>query len=88
MAHFRATIEGNRGRASRLGTKKSGLEITVNGWHIGVDIWVRYDEKTDQDIITIHRTCGSGGESTARHIATIYEKQRPASCDDPNIILH
>lgn len=36
MAQFRATIQGQRGGTSRLGSKRSGLNTTTNGWNIGV----------------------------------------------------
>lgn len=38
MAQFRATIEGNRGEASRLGHKGSGIRAQVNGWSGGVNV--------------------------------------------------
>lgn len=37
MAHFRGTVVGNRGQASRLGTK-SGINVTCRGWDLGVDV--------------------------------------------------
>lgn len=38
MAHFRATIQGQRGEASRLGSEKSGIMARVNGWTAGVRV--------------------------------------------------
>lgn len=32
MAHFYGTLNGNRGEATRLGTKASGIEATVETW--------------------------------------------------------
>jgi len=32
VAHFRGTVQGNQGEASRLGSKRSGLRATVNAW--------------------------------------------------------
>lgn len=75
MAHFRATIEGNRGQASRLGTKKSGIVATINGWDIGVRVWIHFDENIQQDIIHIRQTGGSGGQDPYNGLSTtIFEK--------------
>lgn len=59
MAQFRATIKGSRGRASRLGTKKTGMVVTVNGWTAGVIIYADHDPDTGRDSFTIYRTAGS-----------------------------
>lgn len=53
MAHFRGTIQGARGEASRLGHKTSGLTTTNNGWHQGVKVraWVDGEGHDIHDII-------------------------------------
>ena len=61
MAQFRGTIQGNRGRASRLGTKNSGLSVSANGWHIGVR--VELDHVDSKDIATVYLTGGSSGRN-------------------------
>ena len=38
MAHFRAVIKGNRGEASRLGTKSTGIRTKLQTW--GYDVIV------------------------------------------------
>ncbi|MGE0576123.1 MAG: hypothetical protein AB7F22_07675 [Reyranella sp.] len=58
MAHFRGTVQGIRGQASRLGSKASGLEITANGWDGGVT--VRLYERNGKDWARITLTGGSG----------------------------
>lgn len=60
MAQFRASVQGQRGDASRLGGKSSGISARVNGWHLGVDVFGSYDEKTDSDIFVVSITGGSG----------------------------
>jgi len=57
MAQFRGTIEGNRGEASRLGTKASGLTVTANGWDTGVR--VELSHRAGRDVVLIYRTGGS-----------------------------
>ena len=36
MAHFRGTVQENRGETSRLGSRNSGLVATCDGWNIGL----------------------------------------------------
>lgn len=59
MARFRGTIQGNRGEASRLGTKGSGLGVTCNGWNGGVSVYADVNTK-DEDVFYIYATAGSG----------------------------
>ena len=51
MAQYRAIIKGNRGEASRLGSKSSGLEARVNGWDLGVYVEVQHIEGKDRIFI-------------------------------------
>lgn len=53
MAHFRAKILGNRGPASRLGSKKSGLWARLNGWQGEIVVDLSYDEERDRDVYHI-----------------------------------
>lgn len=73
MAQFRATIKGNRGTASRLGTKKSGITARINGWNIGARVDILHDEKTGKDKIYIYATSGSNGAGMDKSIATLEE---------------
>jgi hypothetical protein len=61
MAHFRAVIEGNRGPASRLGSKSSGIVARINGWHSGVIVEATYDTVTGRDVFFVRATGGSSG---------------------------
>jgi len=53
MAHFRGTLQGNRGRASRLGTKNGGLCVTAASWEGRVAVRLWYDEETRKDCCTV-----------------------------------
>ena len=71
MAQFRGTVGGNRGAASRLGTKSSGLTTTCNGWDDGVTVHAHYDEEEGEDVFEIYVTGGSNGRKGDRHLATV-----------------
>jgi len=74
MGHFRATIEGNRGKASRLGTKSSGIAATVNGWDCGITVRAYHNRTTDRDEFDVTLTSGSGhGPSKHLGIFTKYD---------------
>ena len=67
MAHFRGTIHGNRGTASRLDSKNSGLYATVNGWNSGITVSASVNEKgEDEFIVTL--TSGSNHRLSSRHL--------------------
>lgn len=78
MSQFYADIAGNRGPASRMGTKGSGIESHTRGWHVGCKVRCHYDEETDSDIVYVYRTSGSGGNGSSILIATLYQDGRIA----------
>jgi hypothetical protein len=53
MAHFLAAIKGHRGEASRLGSKKSGLDATAASWQGAVDVRLWHDAKTGRDMARV-----------------------------------
>lgn len=59
MAQFRAVIQGQRGQASRLGSKKSGASAVVNGWRVGVRVNAYHE--AGRDVIEVYATGGSNG---------------------------
>ncbi len=71
MAHFIAMIHGDRGVVSRLGTKKSGIGATVEGWDSGVRVQGWHRSGSDQDVFEIHATTGSIGRGDDRLIGSV-----------------
>lgn len=61
MAQFYGEIQGQRGKASRMGGKSSGLWAHIRGWHVGARIECSYDAATDEDVIEVRATGGSSG---------------------------
>jgi len=60
MARYRATIQGDRGETSRLGTAKSGITAYINGWNIGVRVAIQPDPADpNKDCIWVISTGGS-----------------------------
>lgn len=69
MAHFRATIHGQRGPASRLGSPKSGIHARINGWDLGVEIEARVVD--GKDVFYVFKTSGSNAKELPLLIARI-----------------
>ena len=69
MSQFYASIEGNRGEATRMGTKASGIHGHIRGWSVGarVDVW--HDDETGLDQVSVYATGGSNARSRERLIA-------------------
>lgn len=68
MAQFRAVIRGQRGEASRLGSKNSGIDARINGWTSGVRVAARHEDGVD--VFDVFATAGSG-YGPDRLIATV-----------------
>ena len=64
MARFRAIIQGCRGSASRLGSKRSGIDADINGWHGGISVRTWVDANRDMVCVSING--GSGGVGTPK----------------------
>lgn len=62
MAQYRATIRSKGGSTSRLGDKR-GMVVRVNGWNIGIQVFISYDEELQCDRISIFETGGSNDPS-------------------------
>lgn len=71
MSQFYAEVQGNRGAASRMGTKASGMWAHVRGWHVGVRVSCWHDSATGEDVIEIRKTGGSSGADQNEPLATI-----------------
>ena len=69
MAQFYAEIQGNRGMASRMGTKSSGMWSHIRGWNIGAKVYCRHEN--GKDVIYVYKTCGSTGHRSDELIAKI-----------------
>lgn len=57
MAQFYAEIQGNRGEATRMGTKNSGMYCHTRGWHNGVKVLSNHYNGEDEHQIFL--TSGS-----------------------------
>lgn len=88
MAHFYGELQGNRRKVTRCGDKRSGMWCHVRGWHVGVEVEIVYDEKNDQDVITISRTTGSSGLWGKEVIATIREGEKTELAQKPETARH
>ena len=71
MAQFRGTIQGNRGEASRLGTKSSGMYAEINGWNKGIRVTASH--KDGKDYFWVQETGRSNRNNTLKFIAEIFE---------------
>lgn len=67
MAQFYGSIQGNRGEATRLGSRSSGMVATVNGWDVGARVVIRHID--GEDVIYVYRTGGSNNAVAHEMIA-------------------
>ena len=72
MARFYASIQGNRGEASRMGTPASGMTGHIRGWNVGVRVRC-YVTSGGKDVCEVYSTGGSNGGAPEKLIARILE---------------
>lgn len=79
MSHFYANIQGNRGEATRQGTKESGMFGHIRSWNTGIRVNVAHYDLTPEekrakntpegaeakDVFLVHTTGGSGGDASS-----------------------
>jgi hypothetical protein len=53
MSHFYGTLNGNRGEATRCGSKDSGMTTYCASWSGAVHCQAHYNEKTDEDWVLV-----------------------------------
>lgn len=53
MAHFRGEVAGQRGTASRLGSRVSGLRTTAASWEGAVEVTLTRDESASHDVAEV-----------------------------------
>lgn len=70
MAQFYADIQGNRGAATRMGTKASGINGHIRGWDVGCRVHCYYDDKEEVDKVSIELTSGSGQHRMSKDLGT------------------
>ena len=71
MSQFIAEIQGSRGSASRMGTKASGIQGHIRGWHIGAAVLCWHED--GQDVVEIRATHGSASYGMGFPVATLRE---------------
>ena len=74
MAQYYAQIKGNRGMASRMGTKSSGIWGHIRGWNVGAFVDIRHDPDKG-DIVRVYRTNGSSGTGADELIAEFTDEE-------------
>lgn len=53
MSHFYGTLQGHRGKATRCGSKASGIETVAASWDGAIEVHVWHDKETGKDCFTI-----------------------------------
>lgn len=62
MSQFYASIQGNRGEATRMGTKESGMSGYIRSWDIGCRATMNHVDNEDYIHITLTSNNGTGSE--------------------------
>ena len=60
MSWFYGTVQGNRGEASRGGSKESGLTTYCASWQGAIACYAYVDSKTGKDMVRVEKTTWHG----------------------------
>lgn len=71
MSQFYASIQGQRGEATRQGGKPSGIQGHIRGWEVGIRVVGHYDAKNDRDVFAVYRTGGSNGREAEEFLGIV-----------------
>lgn len=61
MSRFYGDLKGNRGEATRCGSKDSGIRSHARGWYFGGKVVMYVDPATGEDYMEVYATHGSNG---------------------------
>lgn len=88
MAHFRGTLQGSRGQASRLGSKQSGITTDAQSWEGAVSVTLTHDERLDKDVALVeqHRHHGAGISRTL-YRGPVGEPG-PVGAEEPVVVIY
>ncbi|MFA5238402.1 MAG: hypothetical protein WC476_01665 [Phycisphaerae bacterium] len=89
MSQFYASIVGNRGEATRQGTKNSGITGHIRGWNTGGRVNCYYDADKKADVVEFYLTSGSNERGKSQFIARFIEGKLHdlGEIIDPQVIL-
>ena len=73
MSHFYGDLQGNRGEATRCGSRDSGISSHVRGWNVGVSAHVYVNSK-GEDECSVRLTSGSNGYKSGKCLGTFTAK--------------
>jgi len=74
MAHFYGDVRGKaKTRATRVGSKTSGMNSHIRSWNKGIEIICDYNERDNKNIFEVYLTGGSNNSSNKRLISKFEE---------------
>lgn len=73
MARYYASIQGNRGEATRMGTPSSGITAHPRGWRTGIRVH-SFAESDRFDTFFVDVTGGSGYGRSVSDVLTVTEQ--------------
>lgn len=60
MSHFYGTIQGNRGEATRCGSKESGMETYCASWKGAIRTYAWFNKQQNEDWVRVTKTPWQG----------------------------
>lgn len=83
MAHFYGEIQGNKGEASRLGSKQSGFRTVAASWSGAIETYIYWDKDAKRNMFSVYLIPWGGSSDGKRKL--IAEGILDSAIDDPYI---
>lgn len=80
MAQFYGDVQGNRGQATRMGTKDSGMTAHIRGWRVGARIHLLHIDGVD--VVRVYKTHGSTGRGDDTLLEEFSEAKEEAASQE------
>lgn len=88
MSYFYGITEGHKSRATRTGTRSSGIVSAANSWNMGGEVSIVYNDILKADVVTFYTTKGSNTtRSKVASFAIIDGKQQCIDTNYPELLI-
>ena len=85
MSHFYGTLEGSRGKATRCGTKSSGMVSEAAGWKGVIRVYLEEVDGHDRYQVYLEPWQNSGGVSTMLASGTLEAYRASPNVESDNV---
>lgn len=77
MSYFYGVLQGQRGEATRTGSKSSGIHATAASWSGAISVRIFHDEASGKDIYEVYQSPWLGRGVSQRIASGVVGEEHP-----------